>query len=164
MQRIDYTQLELNPFSMIGSESFLLTAGTMNDWNTMTAGWGGLGYIWEKPAAFVFVRESRFTYSFIDRHDRFTLSFFPPEMKDALAFCGTHSGRDTNKAKEAGLTPISLDGAVSFAEANLVFSCRKASKTVIDESSMIDSSILKLYPQRDWHSMFIGFIDGVYIP
>lgn len=164
MQRIDYTQLELNPFSMIGSESFLLTAGTMNDWNTMTAGWGGLGYIWEEPAAFVFVRESRFTYSFIDRHDRFTLSFFPPEMKDALAFCGTHSGRDTNKAKEAGLTPISLDGAVSFAEANLVFSCRKASKTVIDESSMIDSSILKLYPQRDWHSMFIGFIDGVYIP
>ena len=147
-----------------GSESFLLTAGTMNDWNTMTAGWGGLGYIWEEPAAFVFVRESRFTYSFIDRHDRFTLSFFPPEMKDALAFCGTHSGRDTNKAKEAGLTPISLDGAVSFAEANLVFSCRKASKTVIDESSMIDSSILKLYPQRDWHSMFIGFIDGVYIP
>ena len=164
MQRIDYTQLELNPFSMIGSESFLLTAGTMNDWNTMTAGWGGLGYIWEEPAAFVFVRESRFTYSFIDRHDRFTLSFFPPEMKGALAFCGTHSGRDTNKAKEAGLTPISLDGAVSFAEANLVFSCRKASKTVIDESSMIDSSILKLYPQRDWHSMFIGFIDGVYIP
>ena len=164
MQRIDYTQLELNPFSMIGSESFLLTAGTMNDWNTMTAGWGGLGYIWEEPAAFVFVRESRFTYSFIDRHDRFTLSFFPSEMKDALAFCGTHSGRDTNKAKEAGLTPISLDGAVSFAEANLVFSCRKASKTVIDESSMIDSSILKLYPQRDWHSMFIGFIDGVYIP
>lgn len=164
MQRIDYTQLELNPFSMIGSESFLLTAGTMNDWNTMTAGWGGLGYIWEEPAAFVFVRESRFTYSFIDRHDRFTLSFFPPEMKDALAFCGTHSGRDTNKAKEAGLTPISLDGAVSFAEANLVFSCRKASKTVIDESSMIDSSILKLYPQHDWHSMFIGFIDGVYIP
>ena len=164
MQRIDYTQLELNPFSMIGSESFLLTAGTMNDWNTMTAGWGGLGYIWEEPAAFVFVRESRFTYSFIDRHDRFTLSFFPPEMKDALAFCGTHSGRDTNKAKEAGLTPISLDGAVSFAEANLVFSCRKASKTVMDESSMIDSSILKLYPQRDWHSMFIGFIDGVYIP
>ncbi len=164
MQRIDYTQLELNPFSMIGSESFLLTAGTMNDWNTMTAGWGGLGYIWEEPAAFVFVRESRFTYSFIDRHDRFTLSFFPPEMKDALAFCGTHSGRDTNKAKEAGLTPISLDGDVSFAEANLVFSCRKASKTVIDESSMIDSSILKLYPQRDWHSMFIGFIDGVYIP
>lgn len=164
MQRIDYTQLELNPFSMIGSESFLLTAGTMNDWNTMTAGWGGLGYIWEEPAAFVFVRESRFTYSFIDRHDRFTLSFFPPEMKDALAFCGTHSGRDTNKAKEAGLTPISLDGAVSFAEANLVFSCRKASKTVIDESSMIDSSILKLYPQRDWHSIFIGFIDGVYIP
>lgn len=164
MQRIDYTQLELNPFSMIGSESFLLTAGTMNDWNTMTAGWGGLGYIWEEPAAFVFVRESRFTYSFIDRHDRFTLSFFPPEMKDALAFCGTHSGRDTNKAKEAGLTPISLDGAVSFAEANLVFSCRKASKTVIEESSMIDSSILKLYPQRDWHSMFIGFIDGVYIP
>ena len=144
--------------------SHLLTAGTMNDWNTMTAGWGGLGYIWEEPAAFVFVRESRFTYSFIDRHDRFTLSFFPPEMKDALAFCGTHSGRDTNKAKEAGLTPISLDGAVSFAEANLVFSCRKASKTVIDESSMIDSSILKLYPQRDWHSMFIGFIDGVYIP
>ncbi len=164
MQKIDYSQLELNPFTMIGNEAFLLTAGTMKDWNTMTAGWGGLGFIWGEPSVFVFVRESRYTLSFMDKYDRFTLSFFPPEMKKALDFCGSHSGRDTDKAKGAAITPVEVDGTVTFEEANLVFSCRKASKTLIDEKQILDSSVLKLYPQQDWHDMYIGYIDGVYIP
>ncbi|MBO8468248.1 MAG: flavin reductase family protein, partial [Spirochaetes bacterium] len=60
-------------------------------------------------------------------------------------------------------TPVEVDGTVTFEEANLVFSCRKASKTLIDEKQILDSSVLKLYPQQDWHDMYIGYIDGVYI-
>ena len=82
MQRIDISQLEFNPFTVIGEENFLLTAGTMSDWNTMTAGWGGLGYLWNDPVAFVFVRQERYTLSFLERMGNFTLSFFPPEMKN----------------------------------------------------------------------------------
>ena len=50
MERIDASQLEINPFTMIGKDCFLITAGNMSEWNTMTAAWGGLGYIWNKPS------------------------------------------------------------------------------------------------------------------
>ncbi len=164
MQEIGFEQLELNPFTVIGRDSFLLTAGSISDWNTMTAGWGTLGYLWEAPVATVFVRGSRYTLSFMERYPRFTLSFFPPEHAKALEFCGANSGRTADKAAGAGITPIGLGGSVAFAEANLVFVCQKMSETLIDRSSMIDERILPLYPQGDWHRMFVGRIEGVYIP
>ena len=163
MQRINLNQLEFNPFTVIGEENFLLTAGVDSDWNTMTAGWGALGYVWNAPAVFVFVREQRYTLSFMERADIFSLSFFPPEKKDILDFCGTVSGRDTDKAKGAGLTPFQVDGAIAFEEANLIMTCQKLSETVIDGKTMIDESVKRLYPQEDWHRMFIGRILGTYI-
>ena len=88
MQKIGFDQLELNPFTVIGSDNFLLTAGGMSDWNTMTAGWGGLGYLWGAPVAYVFVREERYTLQFMERCGVFTLSFFPPEMKGINGLMG----------------------------------------------------------------------------
>ena len=164
MQKIDFRQLELNPFTVIGEDSFLLTAGSYDTWNTMTAGWGGLGYLWNQPSAFVFVRESRYTLGFLERSGMFSLSFFPPQLKGVLDYCGTHTGADTDKAKGAGITPTGLDGTVAFEEANLIMTCRKAAHVVLDAGTLIDESILKLYPHGDWHHMYAGFIEGVYIP
>ncbi len=31
----------------------LVTAGTKEKFNTMTASWGGIGWLWNKPVAFV---------------------------------------------------------------------------------------------------------------
>ena len=163
MERIDASQLEINPFTMIGKDCFLITAGNMSEWNTMTAAWGGLGYIWNKPVAYIFVRESRYTLEFIDKNDKFTLSFFPNEYKDALTLCGTKSRRDTDKSKEAGIQPCEVDGSVTFEEANLIFTCRKLSKTLIEKDHILDPSALRHYPQGDWHYMFVGEIEGVYI-
>ena len=163
MQKIDFSQLELNPFTVIGEETFLLTAGSYDAWNTMTAGWGGFGYLWEKPVAYVFVRESRYTYGFIEKSNGFSLSFFPPEMKGVLDYCGTHTGSDSDKAKGAGITPIGLDGTVAFEESNLIMTCRKAASICLDRKAIIDESILKLYPHGDWHHMYAGFIEGDYI-
>ena len=61
MEKIDISQLELNPFSSIGKDTFLIAAGNADKWNAMTAGWGGMGYMWGKPVLFTFVRESRST-------------------------------------------------------------------------------------------------------
>ena len=43
MEKIDISQVEMNPFTSIGQDDFLLSAGDKSIWNTMTAGWGGLG-------------------------------------------------------------------------------------------------------------------------
>lgn len=164
MQKVDYSQLELNPFLVFSEDTFLLSAGENDDWNTMTAGWGGFGSVFGVPAAYVFVRKSRYTHSFIERYPMFSLSFFPNEMKIALDYCGSHSGREGNKAAEAGITPFAIDGTVAFEEANLIMTCRKMLSVPITEETMIDASLLKFYPHGDWHQMFIGAIEGVYIP
>ena len=164
MEKIDISQVEMNPFTSIGQDDFLLSAGDESSWNTMTAGWGGRGYMWGKPCCFVFVRESRYTLSFMDKFDSFSVSFFPPEKKNILSFCGSHSGRDTDKAKGAGLTPVFLDDTVAFEEANLTFTLKKLSKHFIDKDGFISPEIKeRWYKNDDYHYMFIGEIKNVYV-
>ena len=94
-----------NPFHRIGTDWMLITAGDENSANRMTASWGGLGVLWNKPVVFAFVRPTRYTYEFLEREDTFSLSFFPDEStRQALTLCGRVSGRDTDKIADAGLT------------------------------------------------------------
>ena len=50
-QSIDPKQLQENVFSLIGDQWTLITAGTPDHCNTMTASWGGMGVMWGKPVA-----------------------------------------------------------------------------------------------------------------
>lgn len=59
--RIDPKELNQNVFSMIGEQWMLVTAGTAERCNTMTASWGGLGVLWGKPVATVYIRPQRYT-------------------------------------------------------------------------------------------------------
>ena len=78
------------------------------------------------------------------------------DMRDTLRFCGTHSGRDFDKIKETGLTPVeSEEGAVIFAEAKLALVCRKLYVSDIREEGFIDKSLLTNYPQKDYHRQYI---------
>ena len=92
-------------FRLIGKEWMLITAGNIQHFNTMTASWGGLGWLWNKPVAFIFVRPERYTYEFIESGGRITLSFLPEAFKPVLNLCGSKSGREIDKIKETGLLP-----------------------------------------------------------
>ena len=52
---------------LISKEWMLVTAGTSESFNTMTANWGGIGFLWNKPVAFVFIRPERYTHEFIEK-------------------------------------------------------------------------------------------------
>ena len=82
--------------------------------------------MWGKKAATVVIRPQRYTHEFMEASDLFTISFFGPQWQEAMAFCGTKSGRDVDKAKECGLTPVTLDGGVGFAQAKLVLVCKSS--------------------------------------
>ena len=88
-----------NAFDLIGKEWMLVTAGNKEKFNTMTASWGGIGWLWNRPVAFVFIRPERYTHDFIERESRLTLSFYKEEFRGILHFCGTKSGRDVDKVK-----------------------------------------------------------------
>jgi len=146
-----------NPFHLIDSDWMLVTAGTMRKWNTMTASWGGLGILWNKPVAFSFIRPTRYTYEFMEKVDRYTLSFFPERYRKSLEFCGSNSGRDVDKARATGLTPVSdRPGCIFFTQARLVLECRKLYFQDIDPKHFLNPGIVRMYPQRDFHRLYIG--------
>ena len=159
LQPVPPDALRENAIRLIGTDWMLITAGTPESFNPMTASWGGLGVLWHKPVCFCFVRPQRHTYRFMEAGDRFTLSFFPEAFRGALNLCGTLSGRDVDKAARAGLTPEATpSGAVAFAQARLVLECRKIYFQDLDSGHFLDPGIAKNYPDRDYHRMYIGEI------
>ena len=103
MKKLEVKDLKENFFEAIGKEWMLVTAGTKEKFNTMTASWGGIGWLWNKPVAFVFIRPERYTYEFIEKSDYLTLSFLGEANKKVHAICGSKSGRDMDKVKATGL-------------------------------------------------------------
>ena len=89
--------MEMNPFTKIGKEWMLITAGDEKKANTMTASWGGVGVLWGKNVVYIFVRDTRYTKEFIDNGETFSLTFLDESNKGALKYLGAVSGRDENK-------------------------------------------------------------------
>jgi len=157
-------ELSGNTFRMIGSDWMLVSAAEGESFNTMTASWGGMGVLWGKSVAFVFIRPQRYTYKFVEASDKLTLSFFGGGMREALALCGRKSGRDCDKVKEAGLTPIWVgEGAPSFSEAEVILECKKIYADDIKEEKMIDKGIMSAYAALDFHRMYVCEISRVLV-
>ena len=159
LKPVDVHEISENVFSLIGKQWMLITAGTAEHCNTMTASWGGLGVLWGAPAATCYIRPQRYTKEFVDREEYFTLCFFGEEYRKALSLCGSKSGREVDKVKECGFTVKTADcGAPYFEEASLVLVCRKRFAQEMDPNLMPDDVKEKWYPEKDYHTMYIGEI------
>lgn len=142
-QAVNPKEINENAIQLIGDKWMLVTAGDSARFNMMTASWGCMGYLWNKPVVFIFIRPERYTYGFIEENPSFTLSFFGPKYREALKICGTVSGRDVNKVEESGLTPyFTPSGNVSFNEAYLVLECKKLYAEPLNPEAFIDKEIL----------------------
>ena len=153
--------MTLNPFTRIGKDWMLITAGTKEKANTMTASWGGLGIMWGKNVAYIFVRDSRYTKEFIDANDTFSLTFFEGE-REALSYLGTASGREVDKIAKVGFH-VNYNGDTPFIdEGNLVLICKKLSATRMTADQFIDPKLADtFYKDGDMHTMYIGEITQI---
>ena len=134
----------------------LVTAGTVENYNTMTISWGGLGTLWNKPVATVYVKPIRHTHSFLDSNEFFTVSFFDEKYRKDLGVLGTLSGRDGDKVAKTALTAVSVGNSVSFKEAKLTLLCKKIYRQDMDKSFMPDFAVEKYYTDEAEHTMFVG--------
>jgi flavin reductase (DIM6/NTAB) family NADH-FMN oxidoreductase RutF len=163
---IELTNLRIQPHDLFDNQWLLLAAGdfTAGDFNAMTIGWGAVGTMWSKPFVMVAVRHSRYTFQFMEKYNTFTLSGFPAQYQDALNLLGSKSGRDGDKIRESGLTPIasSMVAAPSFAEAELVIECRKVYENDLNPAHFMDESIYRHYPKRDFHRIYYGWIEKAF--
>lgn len=154
--------LEFNPFTKFGKEWALLTSGPKANANTMTISWGGVGVLWGKNMAFVFVRDSRYTKELMDSGEFFSITFLDETYREALNYCGSHSGRDTDKIADAGLTLASRHGIPFIDEGNFVLICKKMAATRLAEDSFLVPELKdKWYSDGDMHTMYLAEIIDV---
>mgnify|MGYP004447123989 CR=1 FL=1 len=145
-----------NPFEKFALDWAVVTAGNKDHFNMMTIAWGAMGTIWKKPVIIVFVRPERHTNSFIKNNEYFTVSFFNEEFKDHLRLLGSKSGKNFNKMKESGLTPIFKDNGIIYEEAEETFICKKIYNKEMKKENF-PQDVLHFYGEDGFpHDMFIG--------
>ncbi len=164
-KEIDAKEISGNLIKKIGDEWLLVTSGDKSSFNTMTASWGGMGVFCGKNVAFLVIRPQRYTYEFLEKNPTLTLSFFAENYRKALQICGSKSGRDCDKVKEAGLTAISTEaGNMTFKEASLVIECTKMYAETLKESGFLDKDLIqKFFAAGDYHKLYICQIDKCWV-
>ena len=163
-KEIQPKDLKENTFRMIGDDWMLITAmdPESGKYNTMTASWGGFGVLFHKPVAYIFIRPQRYTKRFADAACHLTLSFFGGAQRTALQICGTKSGKDCDKIKEAGLTPFVEGKTVGFAEADKILVCRKLYAAPLVKEGFTDGKIPQsVYAAEDYHTMYVLEIERI---
>lgn len=148
------------------SDATLITSGSGENVNVMTASWGGLGVFWEKPVAFTFLGAQRYSITTMDKGDTYTISFYTETYKDAIQYCGSTSGRNEDKIKGSGLTPIKTpSGATAFAEAWMILECKKMIAQPLSQDAITDrtSDAAKKWNGKELHKMYIGEILNVWV-
>ena len=144
--------------------------------NTMTIGWGTLGIEWRKPVFIAFVRENRFTRFQLDENGEFTVNIpIKPFDKKILGYCGTHSGKDTDKIADLNLTLEEGEkvSVPAIAELPLTLECKVIYKQKQDMKSLSEELYKIHYPQdvdssfsgsnKDTHIAYYGEIVSAYI-
>lgn len=171
MQKIDFKKLNVSAYELFAKKWFALAAGNEADgYNAMTIAWGQFGSLWERtshsnrlPVVTVYVRQSRYTKAFMDKEELFTLSLLPDDQKKALGYLGSHTGRDEDKIKAAGLTPFFIDGTTAIASAEMIFVCRKLYQAPIVPEGFVDKELVPFnYPEGDFHEMYVGEVLHAY--
>jgi len=164
-RKIPWKKLRLASCSVWSEDWMLLTAGKNKPgrFNVMTVGWGAVGVMWDKPFVHVVVRPSRHTYGYMEDGSDFTLCVLPEEHRDKLTLCGTKSGRDVDKVKEAGLTPIASSkvAAPGYDEAELIIECRKIYADDMEPECFIADFIEGNYGGSDYHRVYYGQIVAI---
>ena len=173
---------EINAFDYAGhfctamKKGILLTTKAGDKVNTMTIGWGTIGVEWGKPIFIAFVRESRHTRSMLDESGEFTVNAPFGEVDGRiLGYCGTKSGRDTDKIADLGLhleDPISIS-VPGIKELPLTLECKVLYRQAQDLSKIPQNILDRYYPQdvdgsasgsnRDFHYAYYAEIVNAYL-
>ena len=172
----------INAFDYAGTvckemgKGILMTTKSGDQVNTMTIGWGHIGIEWGKPIFVAYVRESRHTHRMVEENGEFTINIPVGEVdKKILGYCGSKSGRDTDKIADMGLTleePVAIS-VPGIRELPLTLECKVIYKQKQDLNAIPADIISKYYPAadtpvyagevRDFHYAYYGEIVSAYI-
>ena len=128
--------------------------------NTMTISWGYVGFSWRKPFFVAMVRPQRYTYEFIEKAEDYTISIpYSDDMKNALMICGTKSGRDIDKEKEANIKFVESKSVASpvVDNCNMYYECKITYVERLNKDKFPEG-LKEMYKNDDYHYMYYGEI------
>ncbi|MGV8983709.1 flavin reductase family protein [Clostridium sp.] len=164
--KVNFTENFERGMEVLHTQGAFLTVKSGDKINTMTIGWGNVGYVWNKPIFTVMVRKSRYTYDFMENSDNFTVSIpLSKNLKSALAVCGSRSGRDIDKFKECNLTleeSKNVDTPI-ISECELHYECKIVYKQEMNPELLSKDIVEKSYKTGDYHTLYYGEIVETYI-
>ncbi|WP_371365428.1 hypothetical protein SRRS_02110 [Sporomusa rhizae] len=160
---LTYEQFSAHAAALIPKNAFMTTAHGGKT-NTMTIGWGGVGIMWGKPVFTAMVRQSRFTKELVEKSGEFTITLPLTEMKEALALCGSKSGRDMDKIAAANLTVIAGQAIATpvINAPGLHLECKVVFKQTMTEENLATEHQTKWYANGDYHTFYFGEIVAAY--
>ena len=147
-------------------QGILMTTKVGEKVNTMTIGWGTIGIQWGKPVFIAFVRDSRHTMEMLNEVGEFTVNVPMGDIdKKILGYCGTKSGRDTDKIADMAMTleapeVISVPG---IKELPLTLECKVIYKQKQENDKIPAELFDRYYPAGDFHTAFYGEIVSAYV-
>ena len=135
-KEVNIKDIKFSPSTLIGEDWMVLSCGKDGfGHNAMTIGWGSFGTIWAgnkvRPTVTIFVRPQRYTHELLEQNKTFALSTL--KDKKALSYLGSHSGKYSDKIRNAGLNVGFTDGTIYIEESEMVFICKKIYKGQIKE-------------------------------
>lgn len=164
--KIKFTEHVEKGMEFLHTQGAFLTAKSGDRINTMTIGWGTVGYEWNRPIFTVLVRKSRYTFDFMENTDNFTVSIpLSKDLKKALSVCGSKSGRDIDKFKECNLT-LENSKKVStpiIGECELHYECKIVYKQEMNPEFLSKEIVDRSYADDDYHTIYYGEILATYI-
>lgn len=132
--------------------------------NTMTIGWATIGFIWQRPVLMIAVRDSRHTFTLLEKTDNFSVTIPNDDAyAKALMFCGTKSGRDFDKFSQCNLRQkqaVHIKSPI-IDIAGVHYECKIVYKSAMDKA-FLDPALEKLYPKKDYHTLYFGEILACY--
>lgn len=161
------SEFKTDIFNIFDKRWALVTASDGERTNSMTISWGMMGTIWGMasnglPVVTVFINPKRFTYGILQKAGRFAVSFFGEEHRRDLSVMGRRSGRDGDKVKLTGLTPMEDGLFHTYREAELTFECRKLFVQQLDRTHLPAEIADQFYAPGDKaHCMFIGVVEKI---
>lgn len=146
------------------SKGAFLTTADGDRTNTMTIGWGSIGFAWRKPVFSVLVRPSRYTYDIIEKSGEFTVTIPLENMQQALGICGTKSGRDMDKFAAAGIktAPGKAVKTPVIDCAGIHYECKIIYKQAMLPANADPEVTTSCYATGDFHTIYYGEIVAVY--
>ena len=111
--------------------------------NIITVAWAGT-VCTNPPMVSISVRPSRYSYKMIEDTGEFVINLTNESLVKACDYCGVVSGRDVDKFKKTGLTPIPVEHvrAMGIGESPVNMECRVTEKRELGSHTMFIAEVV----------------------